>query len=132
MKYRKLIALCSLSIITLSGCDWFGEGVRQVGVANFKEQWAFAYECDENLKKEARQVCKAQRMVDETKDPDAKIQMQTIEGTFEMNYAKIQGDCEAGYRNAFQNKYIRPADVPDHAANLEDLLADPEICSSKK
>lgn len=123
MKFSKIaIAFTLGAAISLTGCDWFGEGLRQVSVGNVKQQWQFAYECDENLKSAARKVCSAQEAVNQETDPDAKIQLRAYASTYKLNYESIQADCEAGYRNAFENKYIRPYDVPDHAADLDENL----------
>jgi hypothetical protein len=123
MKLSRIAIAFTLSIaINLTGCDWFGEGLRQVSVGNVKEQWQFAYECDENLKSAARKVCSARQAVDNEPDKEAKEQLRSYASTYELNYASIQADCEAGYRNAFENKYIRPYDVPNHAADLNESL----------
>ncbi|MCR4312598.1 MAG: hypothetical protein NUV56_04940 [Candidatus Uhrbacteria bacterium] len=108
-----------LTLITLSGCGWLTEPFRVASVDNVREQFRFAYEYDESLAAIAKQACSTQNAIDGATSDDEKSQRRTQLLAIEQNYARVEADFNAKLRDAFEAKYVAPADVPSRALGFE-------------
>ena len=102
---------------------WFSVPGKVLSVENVQKQWAFAYQYDEDLQAAARQVCNAEGMVALATSETEKTQRRDQLFAFQQNYTRLEADYNAALRNAFEAKYVKPADVPNTAPTLDEMKA---------
>lgn len=118
-----IIALVVLfAVIGFIG-GWFNAAKDVVSPKNVKNQYQFAYTYNEALKGIAQNVCNYQKAYDSETDPAIKSQRQTQLLGEESLYQQRQREYDAQLENAFQAKYVKPADVPKTAPTLSDEIA---------
>lgn len=102
---------------------WIGTPLQVTSVDNVRKQFAFAYQYEESLNAATRQYCTARDARDRT-EPNSEVrnQRETQMIAIEQNYARIAGEYDAKLRNAFDAKYVAPADVPKRAPTLNEKV----------
>lgn len=106
---------------------WFNEGKRIISPANVRAQWQFAYDYDESLGAIALQWCTAKAEETAETNPDYRVQRSTQRIAVENNYNRVAGEYNGRLRDAFRAKLVKPSDVPDRAATLEEKAE--QVCS---
>lgn len=126
-----MISLVIIVIIFFGGwiswaAGWLDAPRKITSVENVEKQWAFAYQFDESLQATARQVCTAEKAIEQATSENTKTQRQTQAIAIEQNYARIEAQYNAKLRNAFEAKWVKPSDVPQTAPTLEEMKA--KVC----
>lgn len=119
------IVAAILGIMLISwGLGWIGAPLWVTSAEHVRKQFAFAYQYEESLNATARQYCTARDARDRTEpNSEVHIQRETQVIVIEQNYARIAGEYDAKLRNAYDAKYVAPADVPKRAPTLSEKVA---------
>src|SRR5262245_1140179 len=97
-------ALLGVGILVAVGLfvlGWLAVPFRVASPQNVQDQWRFAYEYDEALKAQARQLCAAEQARDRATSDGERSQRASQALALEQNYARIAGEYNARLRNAF-------------------------------
>jgi cell shape-determining protein MreC len=117
-----LVLVVLFAVIGFIG-GWFNTAKDVVSPKNVKNQYQFAYTYNEALKGIAQNVCNYQKAYDSETDLAIKSQRQTQLLAEESLYQQRQREYDAQLENAFQAKYVKPADVPTKAPTLSNEIA---------
>ena len=98
--------------------DWMFFSTSKISSSNVSAQWKFAYQYSESLKTIARQACVADQAVSQSEGSEERTQRRSQALAIKQNYARVQAEYDAALKNAFEAKYVRPADVPAEAPSL--------------
>jgi preprotein translocase subunit SecF len=112
-----ILAFVAILLIGL-GLGWFSAGTDVVSAKNVKAQWAEAYKANEALTASVANVCSAKALVAASTSDAERIQRQSQQAAYEMNYARIASDYDAQVRDAFRAKFVKPGDLPARSPTL--------------
>jgi hypothetical protein len=97
---------------------WLFFSSSKISSSNVSAQWKFAYQYSESLKTIARQACVADQAVSQSEGGEERTQRRSQALAVKQNYARVQAEYDAAVKNAFEAKYVRPADVTAEAPSL--------------
>ena len=125
--FLKWFFVCVFISVILGGVNWGLKWLfvpaQIVSVENVREQWRFAYQYDESLKAIAQQICSTSKAVTEAESSEEKSQRRSQLIATEQNYARVEAEYNAKLRNAFEAKWVKPADVPNKAPTMKENVA---------
>lgn len=117
-----ILAVVAFVLIGL-GFGWIGTSADVVSAKNVKAQWAEAYKSNEALTASVANICSIKALVAASTSDAERIQRQSQQSAYEMNYARIASDYDAQVRDAFRAKFIKPGDLPDRSPTLASQIA---------
>lgn len=119
MKTIGIIALVGIALLLAAwGLGWVAVPGQVAGAGNVRVQYAEAYKANESLKAISANVCSARALVAASTSDSERTQRQTQAIAQEQNYQRVAAQYNARMADAFQAKYVAPADLPKTAPEL--------------
>lgn len=116
-----IIALIVVLFVCPTGAwaySWLTVPAKIVSPANVERQWDFAYTHIEALKSIAKNVCAAEQITNDEKDPTIHAQRVSELAAQQQLYQMREAQFDADLRNAFKGGIVAPPDVPRQAPTL--------------
>jgi hypothetical protein len=105
---------------------WFNQGARIINPENIHQTWNFAYEYRQSMDATAANVCGERKALEASNSPEEKTARNSQILAYSQNYARIEAQYDAKFRNLLEGKLIKPNDLEYPAPTLEqDIL---QVC----
>jgi hypothetical protein len=118
------IAIVALALLSAGGwglgyvAGWWGQANRIISPENVRQVWGFGYEMRQSLDATAVNACGAQKAYEQATTQEEKTARESQLLAYQQNYARIEQQYNAKFRNLLDGKIVKPPDLEYPAPTL--------------